>query len=239
MSLIGLWTRRCRGEVLSILAAMAAVEAALFAWALHRTERLANLEQTLLDSHIDLAAIAAFTALTAILTFSGKDRGAKSSYTLHRLAMTGRQAFLCRAAHNTMCFFILWGAQLALVLCLCFAWRWLLPGVWERQTLLLAFYRVPFLHGLLPLGDWYVYPRNILWCMAFGFMTAREKEPAYRWVPFAVATGIYFPRKMGADIGWAVFIIGVSVFAIVASVWTNDKNGGVPEKEASGDGAEA
>lgn len=242
MSLFGLWARRCRKWVALILLGMAAAEAGLFFWTMHRC---IDIEYAFTESYIGAVAFAAFAALTAVLVSVGTDRGARSSYTLRRLAVTERQAFLCRAAHNTLCYFVAWGAQLAVALGLCLIWRHLFPLLWSeqgwgRQTALLTFYRVPFLHGLLPLGDWYGYARNLLWFMALGCMTAQEKTPAYALSMFFMGAIIYFPLKMGEDgaIGWAIFLSVVSLLAIVACLCAKSAGEEEPE-EVSGDGAEA
>ena len=42
------------------------------------------------------------------------------------------------------------------------------PASRTAQTVFLAFYRVPFLHGLLPLGEWTGYVRNLLVVLGLG-----------------------------------------------------------------------
>ncbi len=238
MSLFGLWTRRCRRWVLLILAMLAAGDAALFAIALRRSPE-GSLEQLLTDCPLSIAAACAFLALTTALISVSAEKGARPGYTLHRLAVTERRAFLIHAAHNTLCYLLLWGVQVAVLLGLCLARRALLPGAWERQTLLLAFCRVPFLHCLLPLGDWYGYPRNVLWFAALGCATARERtKNALSGILTVLTLRVFFletgnsPLQVLPDM---VFALSCIALCVIHPHGLNDET----EKEAESDGARA
>ena len=235
MSVFGLWARRCRKWVLLILLGMAAAEAALFIWAMSRSLD-GEPEQIFSDSHIELAGLAAFTALTYALSVAGADNG--SRYTLRRLAMTERKAFFCRAAHNALCCFLFWSAQLAVALGLFLIWKRAYPALWGRQTLLLAFYRQPFLHGLLPFDAWYVYARNVLWCAVIGCITAGRRASRNFETWLFLMLGIYFPEKAGAGAGWSIFLSLIALTIVVPAVLRRTE----PDEDEEGgeaDGARA
>lgn len=244
MSLFGLWARRCRKRVLLILVGSVAVEAAIFLY-LSRESHI-SLEEVWSGNNLSLAALCSLVALISALVFAGADRGAKPDYTLRRLAATERQSFLCRAAHNTLCFFLFWGVQLAAALGLCLAWRELSPALWgdwqwENQTLLLAFCRVPYLHALLPLGDWYLYLRNVLLCAALGFVTARKPVGRGLMGVLLLSLAVSFPWRLG---NWMTpFVLNV-LLAVHCIVWCTAYPHGLEdpedmEKEAQSDGAKA
>ena len=68
---------------------------------------------------------------------------------------------------------ILWGFQVLLIIG--FAWyygRTADPSIFGLQSTVLTFYRVPFLHGLLPMADWAPWVRNIACILALGFAAA-------------------------------------------------------------------
>ena len=234
MSIFGLWARRCNRWLLGILAVMVAVELGLFYWAMVRYPS-GDLEQIMTDSCISLAAETAFMVLSGVLLVMGRDRQVKSGYTLRRLGVTAGRGFFLHAACNTLCYFILWGVQLATALGLCLLWKRANPALWENQTMLLAFYRVPFLHGLLPLGDWYVYLRNVLWFAMMGCVTANETVSPFLLSFFLLATGIYFPRKMGDGVGWVIFQIVAALLILIGAYVRYRKAG----KEAEDDGEPA
>ena len=234
MSVFGLWARRCNRWLLGILAVMVAVELGLFYWAMVRYPG-GNLEQIMTDSCISLAAGTAFMVLSGVLLVMGRDRQVKSSYTLQRLGVTAGRGFFLHAAYNALCYFILWGVQLAAALLLCLLWKRENLALWENQTMLLAFYRVPFLHGLLPLGDWYIYLRNVLWFAMMGCVTANEAVSPFLLSFFLLATGIYFPRKMGDGVGFAIVLSAMSLMIMIVAFVRCRKAG----KEAEDDGESA
>lgn len=236
MSLFGLWARRCRKNVALILAAMAAIELGLFLWTAHRSLE-GGLTQIMTDSHLNLPAVAAFIALTAALSGVGLDYGAKTSYTLRRLSLTPRRSMLLRAAHNTLCYFIFWGVQFAVALGLCLLWRQLYPQLWGGQSALLAFYRVPYLHALLPLGDWPLYLRNVMWFVMMGCITVLNDKKQTFFVVYYLMFGIYFHGRMGFDAGVTAELL-VVLFLLFLAVSDIVRAEDEPGEEAENDGAQ-
>ncbi len=239
MSLIGLWARRCWKWAALILGVSAAAEAGLFLWAMAR-DPYAYPEQLLQASPVTGMARIAFIALTFLLAAAGAERGAHPDYTLRRLAVTEREAFLCRALHNTLCYVVLWGAQLAVMLCLCLVWKLRNPAQWENQTLLLTFCRVPLLHALLPLSEWYVYLRNVLLCAALGCAMAGRRASNGVVMCFTLMLGFQFPHRLGEGLGWVIYLSAASLAVILITfVRSGNPNPDETEREVADDGAQA
>ena len=173
LSVTALWLRRCLRKLALLLAALFVLDAAAFFLALRGHAR-EGLEAVLAAAHVGLIAGAAFLLLCAWLFYVGGEFSARPSYTLRRLSVTPLGGFLARWAACGACFAILWGAQTAAALGLCFLYKRLgPPELWSRQAVLLAFYRNAFLHGLLPLHDTTLWVRNALLCLALGAAAAR------------------------------------------------------------------
>ncbi|MBO4916010.1 MAG: hypothetical protein J5449_12490 [Oscillospiraceae bacterium] len=222
MSIFGLWTRRTWKRALAVFAGMAAAELGLFLWAA-RHSLDGSLKQIMEEGRFMIAVMPAFLLLTFFLINAGADRETKQSYTLGRLGVTLRRSFLLRASHNALWYLAFWGVQLAVVLGLCLIWRQMHPMLWSAQTLLLTFFRVSYLHALLPLGDWFIYIRNLLFFALMGCATAAnvEKKTLYAYLGFSLTFGIYFPAKMGltgtaiAELTVLLLLAGIAVICII------------------------
>lgn len=146
---------------------------------------------------------------------------AKAKYTLERLRISRRSTVLCHGACAAVSYILLWGVQVLLLLVL-FHWY----GVhtpptqitidclgtaeihtihhYGPQTIAQMFYGVPVLHGLLPLGDWPFYVRNLVLVLALGGCCAAIPMTLERGkggvVLLALVTGAVmwvFPAGMG------------------------------------------
>lgn len=234
MSLLGLWARRCGKRAIAIFAGMAVLELVLFLISAYRSADGALL-QIMELSRLMIAGFAAFLALTLSLALPSP----QPELTLRRLRVTPRQAFLIRAAHNTLWYLVFWGVQLAVALMLCLLHRSIFPMAQGRQEIMLTFYRVQYLHALLPLGDWFLYIRNLLLFALMGCATAAEgaKRP-YTCVGLSLTFGIYFPANMGLHnaAGLEITILAMLfVIAVICIVRIED----APGEEAESDGAKA
>lgn len=199
LSVTALWLRRSLRPLALLLSALFALETAVF-WLALRVWAAWGLEKCLAESLIGLIAAAGFLLLCAWLVYVGGEFSARQSYTLRRLSVSPFGGFLARWAACAACFAILWGAQTAIALWLCALYKRLGPAEnWSAQTVLLAFYRSPFLRGLLPLREAGLWVRNALICLALGAAAARM--PARRKfgaLPYpAVLTVCWFRCELG------------------------------------------
>ena len=230
MSIIGLWARRCGKWLVGIVAVMALAQIVFF---LQKMKPSTGLEETFNGSHFALFGFLAAIAFMLVFALKGRDGRARTNYTLRRLGMTPQKFFFLRAVHNILCFLILWGVELLIACGLCLVYRATFPAQWENQSMLLAFYRQPFLHGLLPLGDWYLYIRNILWIAIYGASTALFSNSPSLILPLITSLLLIAPAEMGAGVPEVAITGGAAVLLLL--IWMSTTKKG---EEAVFDGRE-
>ena len=122
--------------------------------------------------------------------------------TLRRLRPDGRAQYRILAAQNALCAGILWAWQAVLAVLLCLWWEHAHPDAAGAHSIYLAFYRVSFLHALLPLGSWLLWVRNIVFCAVIGVCTAKAALTQERIGPLVVccAGAAFWPAGMGTEI---------------------------------------
>ena len=193
-------------KALGLLLAAGGAEALLFFRALEgwAGSGAPTLEELLGQSRLSLVFALGLLALCALLVLPGVERGSRTGYTLRRLSLEERKITLLWGGLNALVVLLYWVGQLAVVLLL--ARRFLhtaLPGTVTGQSLFLACYRSPYLHGLLPLEDWMVLARNLLGCAALGLSAAalpfhwRHGRRAFSTLPLAAAAAFAFPAALG------------------------------------------
>lgn len=224
---LSIWMLMARSticKVLGLLLALAAADGALFALTLRQGTSILGLEQVLTESHLSIVFGVCMVLLMAVLCLNGCEFSAKQGYTLRRLRVSQRELFLWQAAHNAVCCFLLWAVQTLIVLALCRVYAAQDPDMVNSQTVFLAFYRVPFLHSLLPLADGWRYVRNAVLCAALGVCAAafpvqqRQGNRGFAVVILTVLTVAFFCQSMaGGDfgmIGAAVVVVTVALFNV-------------------------
>jgi len=176
-SIAMLWTHSVLPSVLLILLAVAAVQSVMFWQVLERTIETAeetayaiaenggwaveeslwrvNFERVLVRSGFVWTAAAGFVLLCVGLCLPGCSFSSRTQYTLQRLSVSRRSVFFWQAGVNFSALALYWVWQILVAVGL-FGLFCHLAGdsAWGPQTLRLAFYRVGYLHGLLPLADW-------------------------------------------------------------------------------------
>lgn len=164
----------------------------------------------------------------AALVLPGLDRGAKTGYTLRRLAVGERALTLAWGGQNALLLLFFWGSQAGAALLL--AWQYLTTlgaEISGPQTLFLAFSRAPYLHALLPLWDWPLLLRNLVACAALGLSAAalpfhwRHGRRSWVLFPLAVLAAWCFPCGMNAAVGstFGLIIYGAALALTITNVW--------------------
>ena len=213
-SVIALYARATLGKLLAILALTGLVEAGLFY--LQMTPSM-SLEAVFAQTHIPLVCAAGFALYIAVLTMPAF---LKAGYTLSRMRLTLKGRFLCHVVYNVLCFLIFWGFQVTLLVGL-FHWfgTQAEEAVFGPQSILLTFYRVDFLHSLLPLADWLLYLRNAVLMVGVGAMTAlplsrQGSRGSYIWLAILGLGAMWlFPAPLTTFGGsWALIVIALLVF---------------------------
>ena len=228
LSVLALWARGTLGWVLGVLAAMAAAETALF-WRVlagSKGETPAGIDGLLAASGVYWACAIAFVMVMALLVFSGCEfQGSRLSYTLRRLSIREEAAVLWQAGYHLICLLLFWAVQTAVLLGLCLWYtRAADPAYVSGQTVFLAFYRIGLLHGLLPLEDWGLYLRNIVFLLALAVDGAcaglRQRRGGSAAMPlFLALLAVWFvPDRFamagGLDAGLAMACAGLIPLAI-------------------------
>lgn len=224
---LSIWMLMARStiyQVLGLFLALAAADGALFALALRQGASALGLEQVLTESHLPAVFGAGLVLLTVVLCLNGCEFSAKQGYTLRRLRVSQREIFLWQAVHNAMCYFLLLAVQTGIVLALCRIYVARDPDMVNGQTVFLAFYRLPFLHSLLPLADVWRYVRNAVLCAALGVCAAafpaqqRQGNRGIAVVILTIPTAAFFAQQMASSdfgmIGAAVVITAVALFNV-------------------------
>ena len=244
LSVLGLWARQTMGRVLALLAALAAAETALFAWALSRglTRNIMD-DQTCpapVEDLFDFARISwayriAVVLLFVLLLLSGTElKGGRLGYTLRRLRISEEAAVLWQGGYHTVCLALLWAVQAALVLGFCLWYAGTTdPAYVSGQSAFLAFYRSGFLHGLLPLAEVSRWARAFAFFLAlglasamFGYHQRHGRKGIAAFIILALALMSYGTAPGAAGLDWGMSFL----FALISGwqlfvLWTAWKGG--------------
>ena len=182
-----------------------------------------RLETAFGDTRLYLVFVIAFAGLHAQFCLRGL-LGARSDLPYARLGLTRRQMLAIVAEQNAVCDFILWAWQALLALALTAWWCHAHPGAVGPQTTFVTFYRVSFLHALLPLGDVWLWVRNIVLCLALGVCSAYAALTRKTVGPMivGVAAAIFWPTAMAME---TFVIIEIVILAGAAAFcWMDGKD---------------
>ena len=208
LSLLGLWVENCLGKVLALLGLMAALETIVFGvWLYLLPER--PMEEVL--KGVPFLFLGGWIALFHLLTHCGDERRAVGC-TLRRLRVPEGAALAWKS--------LLWAVQTAVCLGMGLWYAAAVgPAYRSAQTVLLAFYRIPFLHSLLPLAETAGYLRNLLFAAAMGLETGlcswrmRRGSRALFGRTVAAAAAFLFSQGMGGLTGSLWLGLGAAVLA--------------------------
>ncbi len=179
LSLWALLARCSIYKVLAVLVVMALAEVLLFYRCL-RTGAGYTLKSAVENSHLSVVFVTALWLVCFVLAWTQGRLDAKSSAAMLRLRLSGSRIFMIKTAYNMVCIIMLFTAQIWLAI-------WLVGGYGREmgeiyaspQRLFLAFYRINFLHCLLPMAEIGKWVRNLLLLLAFGTEAARNKKKNY------------------------------------------------------------
>ena len=167
---LSVWKLLIRSTVFRLalcLGIMCAVESGVFLW---RAGSAASFEDAVGDGPAYAVFVAAYYCLFIVLETTLCRPNQLS--TLERLRISERRFLLLQAFHNTLCFLILWGAEVTLIFILSLWYRGAYPENAVSPWLLLAFYRNSFLHGLLPLSTVSRWIVNLVYFTGSGILSA-------------------------------------------------------------------
>ena len=219
LSVLMLYVRSTLYRFLLLVLAMAAVQTVFFALAFRGAEGYIGLNTIIEGTHPDIVFAACFLLLCVLLCLPGCDFWSKSGYTISRLRISHRMVFLWQSVGNAGFIFLLWAAQVCIVMVFCGIYVGRYP---QEQAAMLLFYSNDFLYNLLPLAETIVLVRNIALLFALAVTTAcfpvRMRRGERPVAVFAVAfTCIgFFVRDKGSFIDNSMMsaaTLGIAAYA--------------------------
>lgn len=233
LSIFQLLARSSLYRLLALFLLMGLIQFGLFSNVLSAqvSLRSCNLESAIADARLSwvftLGALLSFILLAAV----GCDLGSRQRYTLRRLPVSEKKLFLCQSVYNSLSYFLLLAAELLITLLLC---KLYLakgdPDLINSQTLMLASYRSPFFHALLPLSDQLLWWRNLLLILSMGIVTAlipyhqrrsRGLFTGQAWQSVVPVFYLFLTVRSFLAVSWAslIFAVGLMLYALIASAF--------------------
>lgn len=222
---LALWALLARSsiyKVFAVLLVMVPAEVILFCRYI-KTEsaydiKYRTLTATVESSHISVIFLVALGLVYFALVWTEGQLDSGSSGTMLRLRLSGSRIFRIKTAYNVACLVLLFAVQIWLCI-------WLV-GIYGReaetvyaspQRLFLAFYRIDFLHCLLPMAEAGKWMRNILLLLSFG-MEAAGRAGKMEFAPPILLYGVtasWFVSSLGGNVADWICIILYAVVIVV------------------------
>ena len=225
VSVFGLFARSSVFKVLGILLLMCVAEAVFFCIELQRAleayevvgHGMASLEQIFMRAATNVYFRLALLLITVAVCLPGCAFRSNTGYTLCRLSVSEKAAFLHQAACNTLMYLMLIAVQLVIAFGLSRYYVSAVPAECiSNQTLTLAFYRNEFLHSLLPLEDVGLWIRNGLLVISLGLAAAEfpYNQRRRKFSPTVMALCVYTIVFFDQGIGRLSQVITTSIVAL-------------------------
>lgn len=223
LSLWALLARCSIYKVLAVLAVMTLGEAALFYGCLKSGMGSYTLAGAVESSHISVVFLVALGLICFILAWTEGRLDTESSAAMLRLRLSASRIFMIKAAYNVACMVILFVVQIWLGIGLVEIYGRVMNEIYASpQRLFLAFYRIDFLHCLLPMAEVGKWVRNLLLLLAMGIEAAmgagKAKKETYPLAALYVLSITWFVSSMGRNV---IDLISDTVYAIViaSNIW--------------------
>lgn len=220
---LSVWALLARGSIYKVamtIIAMGMAETALFYGHL-RSGSGYTLADTVDGSHISWGFLAGLGLVFFILARTEGSMEEKSRGTMLRLALSPGSIFLIKMIYNMLCLILLFTAQIWIAVWLVGLYGREIPEIYAPpQRLFLAFYRIEFLHCLLPMAETGKWVRNFLLLTTFsmeaaGGMGKKNYVPHILLYVLAVS---WFVSPIGMRME-DVMCMGVCVIVAAADGW--------------------
>lgn len=204
---LALWALLARSsiyKVLAVLVVMVPAEVILFCrcikaeWAYDIKYR--TLTATVESSHISAVFLVALGLVYFALVWTEGQLESRSSGTMLRLRLSDSRIFRIKTVYNVACLVLLFAVQIWLCIWMVWVYGREAETVYASpQRLFLAFYRIDFLHCLLPMAETGKWVRNILLLLSFGMEAAERAEKTEYAHPILLygLTASWFVSSMG------------------------------------------
>ncbi|MDE6674043.1 MAG: hypothetical protein K2K19_04410 [Acetatifactor sp.] len=219
LSLWALLARCSIYKILTVLAAMALAEVLLF-YRCRRTGGGYTLEGAVMSSHLSVVFMATLGLVCFVLAWTQGRLDARSSATMLRLQLSGSRIFMIKTVYNVVCIMMLFMAQIWLGIWLVRVYGREMEEIYALpQRLFLAFYRIDFLHCLLPMAEIGKWVRNLLLLLALGTEAAGAKKKNYIPLFALLALNVNsFVSSMGVNVIDLICCL-TYIVVITANIW--------------------
>ena len=218
-SYLMLLCRMSLGRVLLVIPALAAADAALFLFAMERAFARGQYSLSAIfdASRMEWAAFLALVALWLLLLPAGRERSGRSylsrSFTLRRLSLSYRGRCLTQAVYKFLCFFLLWGAQVAICLGLCLVYALRVdPALLTPHTLLLTVSQTTFLYAILPLGAPLLWLRNVMLLLVCAWDSTMLSMRAFTTL---MLLSVWYPFRSYLTGPWSLLLLAIPLTILV------------------------
>ena len=226
-SVLILAVRSCFYKCLGVMALTIAAEFVLFAVSALR-QGIPSLEKVFTGSGIPLMAGMGALAILFLLTFPWSPwKNSRPILTIWRLGISNKAAVIIITAYNFCIFIIFWAFEILAVLLMSAVFLGMTHAGNALQIIYLAFFRVGFLHSLLPLSDLLMLLRVIIDIFVLALAAAAEVFSHERFLNrrFSAWFYIYFTAALilsswcdvPGDIITVILDIGVAL--CLAAIW--------------------
>lgn len=175
--------------------------------------------------------------LVCKLLISSSNHSEKTAYTVQRLQTSEKAFFHIQTVYNAVILFTLFALQSILLFVMCnYYISHSAAELTSEMSLFLAFYRVDFLHSVLPLDDTLVVFGNIFLIIGLSFACAvfsykgRRGKFSYSIIIFLALVCVTFTRGIGNvsnDITFhvaALIVTGKALFTVYMQEEENEEN---------------
>ncbi len=202
VSIFGLFAKMSFYKIILIFVILSVLQLSLYGIRLNvvLTEDINNipmLEETF-NFIYPLSFLACLCMVCKVL-ISSSNHSEKTAYTVQRLQIGEKAFFYIQTVYNFLMLFALFAVQAMLLFAMCKYYINNAPSeLISEMSLFMAFYRVDFLHSVLPLDDIFMVFRNIFILVGLAFASAsfsfkgRRGKFGYSIIILAVITCIMF-----------------------------------------------
>ena len=199
----------------AVLAAMVLAETVLLTVA---SQNGTGMESNLYNHSVFFIFMMALGLVFFVLAHMEGTMGTKGRHTLRRLKLSGTAVFLIEAGYNLLCLTIIFIIQVWIAILAVKVWG----GAAGRsvQGLFLAFYRIEFLHCLVPMEEAGKWLRNLLMLFALALGAARSDWEREYVLPALVLliTAIWFVGGIGSSFEDYACIV-LYLLGIAEAIW--------------------
>lgn len=248
-SVFMLFVRSSFYKILLILLAMIVSEGVWFYGTIQGTlEKMETGEVTTMtpevifeEAHLMAFFGIALILVTVVLACVCRNTTGRLDYTLYRLNISPKSIVLWQAAYSAICLLVVWFVQVILAFCLCrYYMKTADAGAVTHQSLFLAFYRSPFLHGILPLQNFWCWIRNVLLFATLGgalaydvYCSRRGKNRMWTWwlvlyfglSRFQVDLSEHANTYGAESAVYAIVLVALGCITLAGGVWNLDEAG--------------